>query len=165
MHTLPDAPWLLTALNELGESEIPGHRHNPRIIQYNQATAHAARDDETAWCASFVNWCLEQCAIEGTGSTAARSFINWGEAIEEPSPGCIVVLWRDSPSSWKGHVGFYIGPDKQNPAAFMLLGGNQGNRVSIVSYPRRQILGFRLPEQHLLQPLGTRPALAASRQT
>lgn len=135
--------WFDIAKGEIGQKEIPGEADNPRIVQYQQATSLRATDDETPWCASFVNWCLQEAGIAGTNSAAARSFLNWGREIKEPVPGCIVVLKRGN-SSWQGHVGFYVGTvgDRIN-----LLGGNQGNSVSIKGYRREDVLGYRLPKR------------------
>ena len=63
-------------------------------------------------------------------------------ALEKPRPGCIVVFWRESLDSWKGHVGFYVGDDVDR---VLILGGNQNNSVNISSYSKDKILGYRWP--------------------
>jgi uncharacterized protein (TIGR02594 family) len=103
----------------------------------------------TAWCAAFVNATLAQRGIEGTGSNLARSFLNWGEAVEEENlqVGDLVVFSRGAPGSGFGHVGFFQGYDENGN--FRVLGGNQGGRahgggaVTISSYGRDRLLGFR----------------------
>ena len=54
----------------------------------------------------------------------------------------IAIFWRESPESWKGHVGIYINEDDGN---IFLLGGNQGpNRsVMIQRYSMDRLLGYR----------------------
>lgn len=129
------------ALNEIGTREIKGRDHNPRIVAYHQATTLRATDDETPWCASFVCWVLEACGIKSTRSAAARSYERWGEVIdlEEAEPGHIAVFKRgDKP--WQGHVGFFVGEDGDN---LLVLGGNQGDRVTISSYPKSKLLSIR----------------------
>jgi hypothetical protein len=32
-----------------------------------------------------------------------------GTKVAYPEPGDIVVFWRESPQSWKGHVGIFTG--------------------------------------------------------
>jgi hypothetical protein len=54
--------------------------------------------------------------------------------------GDIVILWRISPKSIYGHVGFYVCERKNT---LYLLGGNQSNSVSIAPYPKTQVLGYR----------------------
>ena len=44
-------------------AEISGSKHNPKIVEYAQSCTLQAQDDETAWCSSFVNWCLIIAAI------------------------------------------------------------------------------------------------------
>ena len=138
-----ETPWFDVAKAELGTREIPGPEHNPRVIEYHATTGLSADDDETPWCASFVNWCIEQAGLEGTNSARARSWADWGRAIDTPVPGCVVVLWRGSPDSRKGHVAFYVGPG--SGATIRLLGGNQGNAVSVKAYPSNRVLGYRMP--------------------
>jgi hypothetical protein len=72
---LKDAPWMAVAMREIGQKEIRGPEHNPRIIEYHAATTLKASTDETPWCSSFVNWCLRQVSIAGTNSAAAVSWI------------------------------------------------------------------------------------------
>ncbi len=123
-----------------GVAEIPGPRHNQRILEYHQATSLKATDDETPWCAAFVNWCLRMARVMGTGKANARSFMQWGVGVAAPYPGCIIVLWRGHPNGWQGHVGFYMG---RSGELDLVLGGNQGNAVSVRGYDRSRLLGYR----------------------
>lgn len=133
--------WYLAARKELesGVEEISGKEHNPKIIEYHQTTSLKATDDETSWCSSFVNWCVEVSGFQGTKSAAARSWLNWGESLNEPREGCIIVFKRGN-KPWQGHVGFYIGSQDNH---ILVLGGNQGNEVNISSYPKSRLLGYR----------------------
>lgn len=135
--------WFEVALNEIGESEIHGSRHNPRIVEYHQSTSLKASDDETPWCAAFVNWCLGSAGRAGTDSARARSFLNWGQAIAlgKMQVGDIVIFERGKP--WQGHVGFVY---SWNADHIQVLGGNQGDAVSVKWYPSGGLLGIRRPE-------------------
>lgn len=141
------APWLEVALRELvhGVMEESGSRHNQRILEYHRATSLGATDDETPWCAAFANWCLRQAWIPGTGSALARSFRSWGKPLDAPRPGAVIVLWRGSPTGAQGHVAFLL---DFAPGVFYLLGGNQGDRVSVAAYPMDRLLpdGIRWPD-------------------
>jgi uncharacterized protein (TIGR02594 family) len=121
-------------------AEINGAIHNERIVEYHQTTRLKATDDETSWCSSFVNWCIQNSGLVGTQSAAARSWLKWGKSIASPQKGCIVVLKRGN-SSWQGHVGFYAGPAENG--YIKILGGNQGNQVKISSYKKDKVLGYR----------------------
>lgn len=142
---MADPAWMAEARKLIGLKEIPGAKHEPRIVQFFAEAGHGyVKDDETSWCAAFANAMLKRVGITGTGSLAARSFLNWGEKLDRPRVGCIVVFWRGSPSSWQGHVGFYAG---ENQTHIRVLGGNQSNAVNISSYPKSQLLGYRWPTE------------------
>lgn len=141
--SLGEPKWLKLARSELGVKEIPGAQHNPAVLSYfRDAGFPEIDDDETAWCAGFANAILHRAGYSGSKSLAARSFLTWGKEISKPYPGCIVVFWRESPRSWQGHVAFFI---EENSTHIKVLGGNQSNSVSIQSYPKSQLLGYREP--------------------
>jgi uncharacterized protein (TIGR02594 family) len=130
--------WITVAEGELGQREIAGAQHNPRVIEYH-ATTGGFSDDETPWCASFVNWVLGRAGQSGTGSARALSFESYGQRLEQPAYGSIAVF------SWgggKGHVGFVVG--KQG-GSILVLGGNQGNQVKISSYSTSKVVAYVVP--------------------
>lgn len=138
-------PWFKIAMAEIGVREVKGNKHNPRIGQYHSATIGAGVKhlaDETPWCSSFVNWCMTRCSYNGTRSKRARSWLEWGEELEQPRRGCIVVLSRGPAALGLGHVGFF---DERLGDLVRLLGGNQGNRVSVAGYAADRILSYRWP--------------------
>lgn len=99
-------------------------------------------DPQTAaWCAAFVNSTLSQAGMEGTGSNLARSFMEWGNPVDQPRAGDIAVFSRGDPNSWQGHVGFYQGTNPDG--SINVLGGNQSDAVSVASYPANRLLGYR----------------------
>jgi uncharacterized protein (TIGR02594 family) len=137
-------PWMKYALEEHGQREVRGTSSNPRIDAYLRSVGQSG-GDETAWCSAFVNWCMEQARIPGTRRANARSWLDWGSADacqRSANYGTVVVLSRGNPRGWQGHVGFYVGHEGQN---LVLLGGNQGNAVSIRPYAASRLLGYRLP--------------------
>ncbi|WP_323120038.1 NlpC/P60 family protein [Burkholderia alba] len=140
---MADAAWMPFALAERGVARFGAGASNPRIVEYNDATSLAGYDDKISWCSSFVNWCLARAGIAGTGSALARSWLDWGQGLAEPVYGCIVVLSRDEPASWKGHVGFYLRHDAES---LYLFGGNQLGEVRELAYPREQLLAYRWPD-------------------
>lgn len=131
----------------LGLEEYPGARHNPEIVAFAAATGNGwVQDDETPWCASFVGAILAQVGVQGTGRLNARSYVDWGSAVDldDAQQGDVVVFWRESPTSWKGHVGFYAGVQGDK---VLVLGGNQGNKVSLAEYPISRLLTVRRAPQ------------------
>lgn len=130
------------AVSQLGVKEIVGPQHNPTIVNYAKSIgATWVNDDETPWCAIFVQWCLKECGFKYSSSALARSFEKYGEEQKNPSPGDIVVFWRKSPTAGTGHVGFFMGYAQDGN--IFVLGGNQGNQVSISKYPKSNLIGFR----------------------
>jgi len=68
----------------------------------------------------------------------------------KPTIGCVVVFWRGKRDGWHSHVGFYAGCAKNGD--ILVLGGNQGDGVSIRPYPADRLLGYRWPETVPLSP-------------
>lgn len=136
------APWLATARAECGVAAAPPGQSNPRITAYHAYTNIAGYEDKAAWCSSFLHWVLARWGVAGTGSALARSWAGWGVALERPRPGCVAVLWRDDPASWKGHVGLYLHDDGEQVT---LLGGNQQGEVREWAYPLASVLAWRWP--------------------
>lgn len=134
---------LQVAAAELGIKEIAGSEDTARIVDYaKEAGFKNIEDDETPWCSIFVNWCCMQAGLQRTHKANARSWLSVGFPVDNPVPGDVVVYWRDSPDSWKGHVGIFMGFSKDRTLVFTL-GGNQKNSVSIQGYQASSVLGFR----------------------
>lgn len=110
--------------------------------------------DETPWCACFVGWCLKESgyAIKGT-SAGAASWLKFGVELKEPRFGCVAVVYAKptkklaSTTTSGNHVAFYISGDALpgKGGKLVLLGGNQGNRVSEKEYTHWTVKGFRWP--------------------
>ena len=129
------------AVGELGIKEIPGQEHEKRIIDYAKESGFKGiSDDETPWCSIFVNWCCNEAGLQRTNRANARSWLSVGAPVLKPKLGDIVVLWRVKPSSWKGHVGFFI---KETERYVYILGGNQNNRVCIKPYAKSRVLDYK----------------------
>lgn len=130
------------AKSELGISEVLGNVANPRIIEYASHTTLKATSDEVPWCSSFANFVVDTAGFKGTHSAAARSWLKWGVAIDEPILGCIVVFKRGKPPS--GHVAFCDHPDISN-GIIRVIGGNQGDSVKVARFSVDSVLGYRAP--------------------
>ena len=154
-----------TAHDELGQSEVPGFKANPRIIQYFSASNFWGKDDsgdENAWCGSFVAWVMKKNGYTPVKSAyRAKSWKNFGKKIVTPIQGAIAIKSRTR----GGHVGFVIGQSSTGKYLF-ILGGNQGDKVSIAKYPASVWETFVVPagfdESAGRLPIYTSPAVAAS---
>lgn len=125
------------AMGELGQREIPSSEHNPRIVDYFDSVSYRATDDETPWCAAFVNWVFMQAGIARTESAAALSFAKWGVKTTKPKYGDVVVFDH---GRGRGHVGFFMG---SNGKTVSVLGGNQNNEVNITQFPESRVAHYR----------------------
>lgn len=129
----------------VGVREYPGDKQNPRIVMYHATTEGGVAPDETAWCSSFVNYCVEQAGLVGTNSKWARSWhdAGWGRDVTAtPMEGDIVVWRRHGAGDEGGHVAFFL---DQADGAIRVLGGNQSNSVCIRTFP---VHGLVAPYQY-----------------
>jgi uncharacterized protein (TIGR02594 family) len=133
---------LHSALQEYyGEKEVEGKDSNPRILKIIQWANQKFKDDSTvAWCAIFLSYLLNKC-YKFDPSTLARSFLKFGKEVSDPKFGDIVIYWRGSKNSWKGHVGFVVRIDDHG--IIWTFGGNQDNQVNIRPYSPSRVLGYR----------------------
>lgn len=133
--------WISTARNLIGTKEIPGPKHNSWIAQgWARLGAGWFNDDETPWCGFFVAHCMNAVGLDypSKGMFArAKEWLKWGKACK-PQLGAVVVFGRNG----GGHVGFLVGQSATN---FYVLGGNQGNMVSITPIAKNRALGYRWP--------------------
>jgi len=138
---IPASPYDM-ALKEVGIREVLGAKDNPRIVEYHKETSLKAKyhKDSVAWCSAFVCWCHERVGVPSTRSAAARSWLEIGRKIKKPKEGDVVVFWRSSPKSWKGHVAFFV---REDGDYIICLGGNQSNKVGINKYKKSRVLGYR----------------------
>lgn len=132
-----EPPWLTVARGEIGVRERRGGE-NERILAYHATTSLRATEDEVPWCSAFACWCVQQAGLKSTRSAAARSWMTWGQPLQAPRVGAVAVFSQDG----GGHVGFYLG-DKGDTVE--VLGGNQSDSVSITTYPKARLLGYRWP--------------------
>jgi uncharacterized protein (TIGR02594 family) len=142
-------PWMAQAWIELGQREIAGAGDNARILALYRDTGHREiAHDDVAWCAAFIGACLERAGIESTRSLLARSYLQWGESLSAPLPGAICVFSRgDDPTA--GHAGFWLG---ETGTGIVVLGGNQGDAVSVTVVPKSRLLSCRWPKAAAVTP-------------
>lgn len=131
--------------------EIPGQDNEP-FIQWCLTLCgfQVGTPDEMPWCSAFANACCWLVRAPRTKSAMARSWLGIGRVVEitDAQPGYDVVILKrghgqqpgpehaDAP----GHVGFFAGFTQGRVS---VLGGNQGDAVSVAAFPVSQILGIR----------------------
>lgn len=133
--------WIEKARSKIGTKEIKGLKNNPIIVNmWKLIKRGGIKDDETPWCAAFVGSCLEEAGLISSRYESASSYLAWGVA-SQICYGCIAVLSRDGGTGF--HVGFVVG--KNNAGKVLILGGNQGDEVSIKAFDPLRIKACRWP--------------------
>lgn len=100
------------------------------------------------WCAAFVNSVLSLANVPGSEAfhnnpLLARSFLKWGEEVDAPKKGDIVVFSRGN-EAWQGHVGFYAASYiKDGIEYYVILGGNQDDEVNYSSFKSKTAISIR----------------------
>jgi len=139
---LPSEAMLRLGAQYIGMQEIEGAEDNPIIVQMFKDIGHSwVKEDSTAWCSCFINWLAWMVKAQMSGELDARSWLKVGTSVSNPRVGDVVVFWRDKITSWKGHVGLFMGYNRKGN--INVLGGNQGNEVNITVYPQERLLDFR----------------------
>ncbi|WP_294260801.1 TIGR02594 family protein [uncultured Sphingomonas sp.] len=151
--TTTEPAWLKAARAKLGTREAPGAANNPTIIGWGKrlgvkVLGIAYNADSVPWCGVFVAECLDRggidLAAEGMHrmrvAVRAKAWATWGAnlAADRLAPGAILVFDREG----GGHVGFYVGEDAK---AYHVLGGNQGDAVSITRILKARCVARRWP--------------------
>jgi uncharacterized protein (TIGR02594 family) len=132
--------WLLEAYHHIGMAEVPGPPTHPTITTWLRRLKAWWADDETPWCGVFVAACIDQAGLPLPRLwMRAKAWADWGVRLAQPVPGCIVVFARQG----GGHVGFVVGRTKAG--LLMVLGGNQGDKVSIAPFELSRVLAYVWP--------------------
>ena len=134
----------------IGVREIPGTPDNPQVLAMLRLDSAWAQNDEVPWCSAFVNYIAWLLRLPRSKSLAARSWLSVGRPIglDEAKVGFDVVILsrgrapQPGPEviAAQGHVGFFAGRSLDH---FSLLGGNQGDTVSVGQYDVGRVLGVR----------------------
>lgn len=138
--------WFEVAKSLIGTREIVGPKHNPTILAWAKKLGAkvlgiSITDDETAWCGLFVAHCVSEAGLTPAPiAVRASSWEAWGANLraDRLAPGAVLVFKRPG----GGHVGFYVGEDAM---AYHVLGGNQGNAVSVTRIEKARCVARRWP--------------------
>jgi len=134
---------LARAFLTTGVRESAGTAAHPFITfcldKFTQLEGQAsARSDETPWCSAFACAVMELSGYASPHHALARSWDTFGQKLDTFKRGCIVTLCDDN------HVGFGVDVDS-NKRRIYLLGGNQGNSITIAPYLIDRVVTYRWP--------------------
>jgi uncharacterized protein (TIGR02594 family) len=134
---------MLTARACIGVKEYPGAQNNPLIMRWATRAAKFLGikydGDHVPWCGLFAAYCVVENGLIPPGiAIRASEWGKWGVALAKPSPGAVLVFTRQG----GGHVGFYVSEDA---SYYHVLGGNQGDAVSVVKIAKSRCSAIRWP--------------------
>ncbi len=138
-------PWFEEAKHLMGTKEVLGDKNNPVIMDWAKDLDINYAGDDIPWCGLFVVHCvgatLQHEVLPGN-PLGARQWEKFG-VTANPRLGAVMVFWRESLASGKGHVGFYVGEDDE---AYQILGGNQSDKVCLMWLGKDRFLSARWPK-------------------
>lgn len=149
LENIGPLPRLVAAgLQYLGIKELPGKGSNPVILDMANRIGLKGiyTDDDTSWCAVFINFLCLICNKPLSKSTndvyelmRANSFSKWGVKVEiaDIQLGDIVVLSRP------GGFHVFIALAKTKTGNIIGLGGNQSNMTSIAEFDVKRVVAVR----------------------
>jgi len=148
---------LREGLKLYGTKEFIGEKNNPEIL----AWAREIRDkvgleykaDSTPWCGLYCGVVVHRAGYEPPFlCIRAKEWLDFGKPVSNAMLGDILVFERKG----GGHVGIYVGEDKH---CYHVLGGNQGDEVSIVRMDKTRCIGGRRPIWKIVQPPNVRKVI------
>lgn len=132
--------WLIEAFRKINVKEVKGEDDNPEIVSWwKRIFRGGIKDDETPWCAAFVGAMLEGVGVRSSRFESAGSYRTWGVPCPTPLYGAVCVLSRPGGN----HVAFCVG--RTDDGKIALLGGNQGDQVSVMVVDKSKIDSWRWP--------------------
>lgn len=139
-----------------GTLEAPGAADNPKIMAWarevGKDVAAAYGADSVPWCGLFAAVVVQRAGKPViSGPLWAKNWARFGEKTATPSLGDVLVFTRPGGG---GHVGFYVAEDD---SAYHVLGGNQGDAVSIVRIARGRCIAARRPYFKIAAPASVKP--------
>jgi uncharacterized protein (TIGR02594 family) len=143
----------------VGIRELAGAVNHPLIQWWHSLCGFGPETpDEVPWCSSFTNGIAWELRLPRSKSASARSWLKVGVpvALKDAQLGDVVILTRGpfpqpgpDVTAAPGHVGFFAGAEHRPLAVLgehdvvLVLGGNQGDGVSIAPFPVSRVLGVR----------------------
>jgi uncharacterized protein (TIGR02594 family) len=148
LGTTPGLPkHVQAALGLIGTLEQPGTDNNPVIMSWRDQLKAAGcpivgySGDAVAWCGLFMAYVMMMAGRVGEiveGPLWALNWAKFGVDGGQPELGDVLTFKRDG----GGHVALYIAEDA---AHYHVLGGNQGDKVSIMRIAKVRMHSCRQP--------------------
>jgi uncharacterized protein (TIGR02594 family) len=153
----PAPRHLLKAIELYGVTESVGSANNPVILGWAKEVGleKIYTADSIAWCGLYISVVMFRAGRPVVKDPLwALNWNNFGVKVDVPMLGDVLTFTRKS----GGHVGCYVGEDS---TAYHVLGGNQGDKVSIVRIAKSRLSQARRPEYNS-QPTNIRKVILAN---
>lgn len=138
---------IIEAMRLHGVAEVAGKGSNATITGWRDELNAAGvkilgySDDDIPWCGLFAAIVAHRAGKRVPENPLwARNWAKFGVPQVKAALGDVLVFQRPGGG---GHVGFYVGEDR---TAFHVLGGNQGNAVTITRIRKDRCIAVRRPE-------------------
>lgn len=151
LKTVTAPQILVQAIKLIGTKEIVGIKNDVQIMAWAKELGleNIYTNDETAWCGLFVAFCSKQANLDiGMTNREALWALNWnkfGTRQGVAMLGDVLTFTRNG----GGHVGICVGEDSK---CYHVLGGNQGNEVSIKRIEKTRLSQIRRTKWQVKQP-------------
>lgn len=122
--------------------EVAGTTHSPQIMAMLHLDAAWPSGDEVPWCSAFVNYVAWLLGLPRSKSLAARSWLQVGRPITlaEAVCGNDIVIFSRGGNPAQGHVAIF---DRLDGDGVFVLGGNQGDAVTVARFSAASVIGVR----------------------
>jgi uncharacterized protein (TIGR02594 family) len=137
------------AAKYLGQSESWGNNDSAFIQKlWKTLTPNWQWLKGQPWCGGFVGDVLKEAGLPVIKDFyRAKAWADYGMPLAAPETGCIAVLSRVG----GGHVAFVYG--KTAHGEVILLGGNQGNKVSLMTVNPSDVFCYRAVPNQQFEPM------------
>lgn len=156
---MSEPAWMDAARAKIGVREVAGSGNSSIIMGWAKRVGGAVLGmaygaDSIPWCGLFVAECMVEAGLKPPSiAVRAKAWATWGDECDLQK-GAVLVFQRDG----GGHVGFYAG---ETATTFLVLGGNQGDAVSLAHIAKNRCVAIRWPKN--VTEVGTRVHVAAGK--
>ena len=137
-----ELPWIVEGKKVFGLHET---HDKSALTDWLRSDGQRLGDvEKMPWCGDYTETAIKKSLPDepfvgavGKNPYWARNWLKFGKPVD-PCYGAVIVFSRGK----GGHVGFVVGEDDTD---YYVLGGNQGNAVSIVRISKDRFLGCTWP--------------------
>ena len=111
-----------------------------RVFKHCRVAGRYERNSNSPWSGAFVSWALQRAGVDAPKSAAIHAFQNWGDALQEPKLGCLVLIGWGDPTP--RHIGFLL---MDLGDTVLIVAGNTQDSVRVQAVAKKYVLEYRMP--------------------